>query len=101
MPKMTIRIHPPLTQWFGFMNVGKRVILEKDFEPGDCIRDVIFQLAEQYPAFRANGFEPETDELTWDTAIAVNEEMLIDPDAFDQPLEDGTRIDLFPGYAGG
>ncbi len=101
MPKVIIRIHPPLTEWFGLAKGGKRVTLEQAFEPGACVRDVISRLAEQYPAFRTNALEPETDQLIWEVALAVNEQMLIAPDACDLLLEEGSRIDLFPGYAGG
>ncbi len=101
MPIVTIRIHSPLSERLGLAEAGKRAILEHAVEPGECVRDVISRLAEQYPAFRANALEPETGRLVRHLLLVVNGQLLATPDAYDMPLKERDEIELLPAYAGG
>jgi molybdopterin converting factor small subunit len=102
MPQVSVCIRPPLSERLGTAQGGRRaIILEQAIEPGESVRDVFSRLAEQYPAFRVNALEPETDRLVPQILLMVNGRLLTAPDAYDTPLEEGAEIDLLPAYAGG
>jgi molybdopterin converting factor small subunit len=101
MPTVIIRINPPLTKWLGLADDGKRMTIEQVFESGACIRDVISRLSELYPNFRANALDPETDQLVWNVVLALNEQFLYTPDAYDLVLKEQDEIIFFSAYVGG
>ena len=88
---MWVTAYPPYRRMIG------RDTLQVDLPPGARVRDLLVQLGESCPPFRAFADAP-TDEFLWGQLIVhVNDEIA----GLDSPLQPDDRVDLLPPIAGG
>lgn len=87
----TIIVYPPYRGLIG------REHLELAVAPGTPLREVLRQLAEEYPPFREFAAAP-SDEFLWGQLIVhVNDELA----GLETPVQPDDRLDLLPPIAGG
>ncbi|MDO8687609.1 MAG: MoaD/ThiS family protein [Dehalococcoidales bacterium] len=77
------------------------LVLEEIIDEGTTIGDLMRKLASQYQAFGDSIFDTETNKMSGNVAIALNDRLVEALEGLDTPVNDGDMIKLFAVIAGG
>ncbi len=77
------------------------LVLEEIIDEGTTIGDLMRKLASQYQAFGDSIFDSETNKMSGNVAIALNDRLVEALEGLDTPVNDGDMIKLFAVIAGG
>lgn len=77
------------------------LVLEEIIDAGTTIGDLMRKLASQYQTFGDAIFDSETDKMSGNVAIALNDRLVEALGGLDTPVNDGDIIKLFAVIAGG
>ena len=77
------------------------LVLEEIIDEGTTIGDLMRKLASQYQAFGDSIFDSETNKMSGNVAIALNDRLVEALGGLDTPVNDGDMIKLFAVIAGG
>jgi molybdopterin converting factor small subunit len=84
----------------GWDHPGPRV-LEERVEEGDSLRSMLNRLAEQLEHFPEAVFDPQTQSLSSEVALVLNDHIQNLTQGLETPLKDGDRVAFLPILAGG
>ncbi|MGB9698575.1 MAG: MoaD/ThiS family protein [Thermodesulfobacteriota bacterium] len=83
----------------GFNQPGP-IVVEERIQEGESLRALLTHLAERFPHFSESLFDPQTQSLSSEVSILLNNHVNL-PQGMDTPLRDGDRILFLPILAGG
>ena len=76
----------------------ERLVLEKEIEAGETVKDLLNEVANKNRKFVEAGFDIEQQKLTGEMAIVLNGKLL---NALETKISDGDVVILIPILAGG
>lgn len=100
MGRVKVEILPGMGDAFERQWAGHPV-LEETVEEGSTVGDLMRKLARRYPAFGEIIFDNETDSMSGNVAIALNDRLVEALEGPDTRVKDGDIIQLFAVIAGG
>jgi molybdopterin converting factor small subunit len=75
--------------------------MEEAIEEGEPLRSLLRRLAGRSPRFLSSIFDAETQTLSDEVAVVINDRIDHFSRGLETPLKDGDRIMIFPYLAGG
>jgi molybdopterin converting factor small subunit len=100
MFSVQLEILPGLNASVGGNGVDS-VIFNKEMEEGSTVGDVIRKLANEYQDFGDIFFDTQTNKLSGQVTVVLNDRLLEVLKALDTEIKHGDIIRLFPLIAGG
>ena len=100
MVRIRLEILPWISDVLDNQGVG-RLVLEEAIEEGVTIGDLMRKLGSEHPAFGDIIFDTQTDKLSGDVMIVLNDRIVEALEGLDTNIEDGDIIKLLPVIAGG
>jgi molybdopterin converting factor small subunit len=94
-----VRLEFWMADRLGFDQAGP-VILEEPLEEAESLRALLNRLAGRFPYFSENLFDPQTQSLSSEVSILLNNHTHLSQ-GMDTRLRDGDRILFLPILAGG
>jgi molybdopterin converting factor small subunit len=77
------------------------MVMEEAIEEGDSLRSLLHRLSGRSPQFLGSIFDTETQSLSDEVAIVINDQIDHFSRGLETNLKDGDRILIFPFIAGG
>jgi molybdopterin converting factor small subunit len=99
LPTSKVRLEFWMADRLGFDQPGP-VILEEPLEDAESLRALLTRLAGRFNHFSENLFDPETQSLSSEVSILINNHINLSQ-GMDTKLKDGDRILFLPILAGG
>ncbi len=78
-----------------------RIMMEEEIHEGESLRSLLNRLAGRLPKLPGPIFDPETQTLSSEVAVMVNEHLNHFSQGLETKLKNGDRILIFPYVAGG
>ncbi len=75
--------------------------MEEEIQEGESLRSLLNRLAERLPQLHVPIFDPETQTLSSEMAVVINDRLDHVSQGPETKLKDGDRIFIFPYLAGG
>ena len=100
MGRIHLEILPGMGDVLDRQGMG-HLVLEETVDEGTTIGDLMRKLASQYQAFGDSIFDSETNKMSGNVAIALNDRLIEALGGLDTPVNDGDIIKLFAVIAGG
>jgi molybdopterin converting factor small subunit len=75
--------------------------MEEEVQEGESLRSLLNRLAERLPQLPVPIFDPETQNLSGEVAVVINDRLDHFSQGLETKLKDGDRIFIFPYLAGG
>ena len=100
MGRIRLEILPWVSDVFGGQGAGQ-LVLEETIEEGTTIGGLLRKLASEHQTFGDIIFDTETDKLSGDVMIVLNDRVVEALKGMDTSIEDGDIIKLLPVIAGG
>lgn len=80
---------------------ARPMVMEEAIEEGDSLRSLLRRLAGRSPQFLDPIFDTETQTLSDEVAVVINDHINNFSQGIETKLKDGDRILIFPYLAGG
>ncbi|MBI4495871.1 MAG: MoaD/ThiS family protein [Deltaproteobacteria bacterium] len=87
-------------EWLGWTGAGP-LCLEEPVEDGETVRGLLTRLAGRLPKFSRAVFDPETQSLSSEIALVLNDSIQSLSRGLETPLKEGDRLLFLPILAGG
>ncbi|MBM4333728.1 MAG: MoaD/ThiS family protein [Deltaproteobacteria bacterium] len=100
MPSPRVKLEFWMADRLGFDQPGP-VILEEEIEEGESLRSLLTRLAERFSHFSEALFDPETQSLSSEVSIILNNQIPNPSQGLDTKLKEVDRILFLPILAGG
>ena len=97
-PKVKLRLW--MKDWPGWAQADP-ILLEEPIKDGELLRSLLDRLAERVPQFRETIFDPQTQCISGEVALVINDRVQSPALGLEIKLQDGDQILFFPYLAGG
>jgi molybdopterin converting factor small subunit len=77
------------------------MMMEEEIQEGESLRSLLNRLAGRLPQLPGPIFDPETQTLSSEVAVVINDHLNHFSQGLETKLKDGDRIFIFPYLAGG
>jgi molybdopterin converting factor small subunit len=77
------------------------VVMDEEIQEGESLRSLLNRLAGRLPQLPVPIFDPETQTLSSEVAVVINDHLDHFSHGLETKLKDGDRIFIFPYLAGG
>ena len=77
------------------------VVMEEEIQEGESLRSLLNRLAGRLPRLSGPIFDPETQTLSSEVAVVINDHLNHFSQGLETKLKNGDRILIFPYLAGG
>ena len=95
-----VRIQFLMGDYLGWTPAGP-MVMEEAIEEGDSLRSLLHRLSGRSPQFLGSIFDTETQSLSDEVAIVIDDHINNFSQGIETRLKDGDRILIFPYLAGG
>lgn len=100
MPPVKVKLEFWIGDRLGWKNPGPEV-LEEWVEEGEPLRSLLNRLAKRLDQFPEAVFDPETQSLSSEVALVLNDHIQNLAQGLETPLREGDRVAFLPILAGG
>lgn len=100
MGRIKLEILPGISEVLDRQGVG-HLVLEETIEEGATVGDLMRKLASQYQAFGDIIFDSQTEKLSGNVAMALNDRLVEALVGLDTQIKDGDIIKFFAVISGG